>query len=355
MSNNILILAPFPDHRYKLDGMISRIKHIDNIFNKIERTYLYVSFFKNKRKYFLKSGNVKIYELNLFFHFSSILKILFNSNKLYIHSIYQIRHIWFLIPFYKKQKYLDFHGVVPEEIKYFGKNILSYYFMTFIEKILFKSKNLTVICVTNKMIAHLKGKYKKFKGDFILYNIFPIHLLDIKENFINHDKEINTVFIYSGSCTLWQKTDLMLDAIKKNLRDNYTFIILTSNIAEFEIMIKEKNFPKDKIILKTVNPEDLFRYYEIADYGFLLRDNNIVNRVANPTKLIEYLSSGVTPIILNPNIGDYVENGYEYISIDQFTQTETLKKRKSKKNKMVAKKMLEDNSNVDLIKIIFKN
>jgi hypothetical protein len=247
--------------------------------------------------------------------------------------------------------------VVPEELRYFGENIFSYYHMNLVEKILFSTNYLTVICVTNKMISHLKNKYKKFRGEFILYNIFPNHLTNnnIKINSIINEKENNTTFIYSGSCALWQKTDLMLDVIKENLCENYTFIILTSNIIEFEKSIKQKNIPKEKIILKTVNPEDLISYYENTDYGFLLRDDNIVNRVANPTKLIEYLASGITPIVLNPNIGDYIENGYEYISITELNPNRILQKYKSEKNRSVAQKILEDNLKIDLLKIIFKH
>jgi hypothetical protein len=357
MRNNFLILAPFPDHRYKQDGMISRIKHIDTIFNKIDRTYLYVSFFKNRRKYINQIDNVDIYELNLFLHFFLICKLILSSKKIYIHSIYQIRHIWFLIPFYKNPKYLDFHGVVPEEIKYFGGNIFSFYYMSFVEKILFSTKKLTVICVTNKMILHLKNKFLNFNGSFILYNIFPNHITDkVIENYFHTDQfENKTTFIYSGSCALWQKIDLMLDLIKENLCENYIFIILTSNIREFEKKIKLKNIPLESIILKSVKPEDLIKYYSIADYGFLLRDDNVVNNVANPTKLIEYLASGITPILLNPNIGDYMENGYEYITLDKFNRSSVFRKHKSEKNKLVAKKMLDDNLNIDLTKIIFKD
>lgn len=357
MSSNILILAPFPDHRYKHDGMISRIKHIDKIFYKIDRTYLYVSFFKNKKKYVFKKENVVIYELNLILHFSLILQILFNSEKLYIHSIYQIRHIWYLIPFYKKSKYLDLHGVVPEELKYFSNNLISSYYMALVEMIVFSTKNLTVICVTNKMILHLKAKYPKFSGEYILYNIYPSHLADINlnENTIDNTNLEYTTFIYAGSCALWQKIELMLDLIKENLNERYKYIILTSNITEFEFYLTKKNIPLNRIELKTVSPEDLFKYYNNAHYGFLLRDDNIVNSVANPTKLIEYLASGITPIVLNPNIGDYFENGYEYITVDKFRSNFIFNNIKSKKNIQVAKKMLNGNLNTDLLNYIFQS
>lgn len=350
MKNKVLILAPFPNERYKVDGMISRIKHIDNLLIDVERIYLYVSFFKNSNKVFFKEVNAEVYELNIFIHFASIIRLLFDSDRIYIHSIYQIRHIWYLIPFYKKHIYLDAHGIVPEEIKFFGGSTLNYYFMSFVERLIFKKDNLTVICVTNKMISHFRLKYKSFKGNYLLNNIFPSQLKDIKlDSELNSEFNSQITVIYSGSCAQWQQIDLMLSLIKMNLLYNYKFIILSTNVQEFLEHMKVKKIPFEKIEVKSVKPEELFSYYNLADYGFILRDNNIVNKVANPTKMIEYLSFGITPIVMNSDIGDYTTYGYEYITLDQFCSNSNLKKGKSLKNISIAKKMAEENLKIDLL------
>ena len=41
-----------------------------------------------------------------------------------------------------------------------------------------------------------------------------------------------------------------------------------------------------------------------ADFGLLLRENNIVNNVASPTKFAEYLMAGL-PVIISNGIGDF--------------------------------------------------
>lgn len=46
----------------------------------------------------------------------------------------------------------------------------------------------------------------------------------------------------------------------------------------------------------------------------------IVNKVACPTKLIEYLEHGIIPIVLQPEIGDFNKMGYRYILNDDFLE-----------------------------------
>ena len=58
--------------------------------------------------------------------------------------------------------------------------------------------------------------------------------------------------------------------------------------------------------------------YEKAQYGFTLRDEFIVNEVACPTKLIDYVKYGIIPILKFDKIGDFIENGLEYVKIEDF-------------------------------------
>ena len=58
-------------------------------------------------------------------------------------------------------------------------------------------------------------------------------------------------------------------------------------------------------------------YYMKNDCGVVLRNDNIVNRVACPTKLIDYLQYGLIPIVLSPHIGDFYNLGYKYIEYDE--------------------------------------
>ncbi|MES2427315.1 MAG: glycosyl transferase family 1 [Bacteroidota bacterium] len=349
MSKKILFLALAPNDRYKTDGVTSRMKAIDALFKDDPRTYLYISLSKNFKKYHNVTDTLEVYELNLFLHFFKIIKIFFSSPIVYSHSIYLLKNIWFLIPFYKGKFFLDAHGVVPEEIKYFKNNILSFWFMAFVEKLVFTKNNVTVICVTNTMQKYFRYKYPNFKGKFILYNIFPANLSP-NSSFKDYNKDQSDsaiTVIYSGGAASWQKIDLMLDTIEQNQANNIKYIILSLELKEFDKRIAARKINRENLQLKMVEPKELIDFYQKADFGFLLRDDNIVNQVASPTKLIEYLSYGIVPIVLAPNIGDYLNYGFEFLTLDKFDKLVKKPTTKSFKNISIAEDLLKKNGEIN--------
>ena len=346
----LLFLAPFPNERYKMDGMISRIKTIDGHFKAQQRTYLYVSLLKNRKKYYEAFENVEVFELNLFLHFFLIIRVLFSAKKIYSHSIYQIRHIWFMIPFYQGHIYLDAHGVVPEEIKYFEGSELKFRFMNMVEAILFKKEKLTVICVTNAMKKHFTQKYPNFNGSFLIYSIFPENLFQEMEAGIPAADKVT--ILYSGGNAGWQNIPLMLEVIKASKGNHFKYIILSSDLDYFKAEVAKLGLAHEDITINRVHPSELGAYYAKADYGFILRDDNVVNTVANPTKLVEYLSYGIIPVVLTPNIGDYLENGYEYILYTSINKSLKKPLGKNLKNISIAQKLIKDNAAISLAALV---
>lgn len=67
-----------------------------------------------------------------------------------------------------------------------------------------------------------------------------------------------------------------------------------------------------------VDAGEYFTINRARQYGFTLRDDIIVNEVACPTKLIDYVKYGIIPILKSDKIGDFVENGLEYVRIEDF-------------------------------------
>jgi len=60
----------------------------------------------------------------------------------------------------------------------------------------------------------------------------------------------------------------------------------------------------ESIAVKTVSPEDITIELTPYQYGFILRDEHIMNQVSCPIKLCEYLANGVIPI-MSQGIGDF--------------------------------------------------
>lgn len=351
----ILFLAPYPTADNINDGMINRVSAVDALFDDIERTYLFVSL-RGLKKHCYTEGNVTIYNLNIIIHFWSILALIKKNKYIYIHSVYMIRLLW---PFLNNNNKitLDIHGVVPEEERDFHQHYLRGLYYSFVEKNIFK-KITNAICVTDAMRKVYESRYPWFSGKYIVYSIMPYGLKELNEQQIcdiKREKHDKIEILYSGGTQGWQNIDLMLDVIQKNLSSSIHYTILTGNKKEIEKKIEDRGISLQYINIERREPTALWKDYLMADYAFILRDENIVNKVANPTKMVEYLFYGLIPIILSPNIGDYKELGYEYLSIEDFN-VERLKKpcAMSIINRNLALNLYKKNMSIDLKNLILR-
>lgn len=183
MKDKILFLAPYPTVENSKDGMISRVKAIDVLFENVPRVYLDVSLKKYWKKERYNDGMVDVYSLNFIRHFWTLFKLMNSFTCIYCHSIYSFRFLWFFI--YKKEirVTLDIHGVVPEEQKYLNKNKWKMLYYNHLEYRVFKILN-NAVCVTNSMCNHYQDKYNWFCGKYLVYSIIPDNLHIIEDEVI---------------------------------------------------------------------------------------------------------------------------------------------------------------------------
>ena len=342
----ILFLSKYPvlDEEFR-DGFYQRVENIDNFFRDDERTYLNISLFKNAKKQFKKVDKRTELSCNFFLHFFTIFQLFKRSNIVYIQSIFNALNALLFIMILDKKYILDVHGVVPEELNMQGKKLKSKIF-NYVEKKVFNKLSIA-ITVTNRMTNHYSNKYRKSNCKFIEYAILPSHL---KKKDIEEISSDYIEVIYSGNAQVWQNVDMMLKIIKKNLNANIHYTILTGDLNTFEKKIIDYGIDPNSITLKSVQPTELEDYYKKSHYGFVLRDDILVNNVACPTKIVEYLNYGIIPIVLSENIGDFKELGYEYLSINDFNHN--VAKRKSLNNTEVIKLIYAKN-NINLRNFIF--
>lgn len=346
----ILFLSKYPQtpEEYR-DGFYQRVENIDRFFIDDQRLYLSVSLFKNFKKQVRKNEKREEVDCNLFLHFFIILGLFRKASLVYIQSIYNALYTIGFILFFKNCSVLDLHGVVPEELEMQKKQKYAIIF-SMIEKLLFSRMNVC-IAVTNRMVSHYKAKYPKSQTNYIVYAILPNHLKPYQLN-SSIETSDKIEIIYSGNAQVWQNVDLMLNTIKNNLSDKIHFTILTGDQHTFNTKIANLEVEINQITVKSVKPEELEAYYKNSHYGFVLRDDVLVNQVACPTKIVEYLNYGVIPIVLSEKIGDFKEYDYEYIFLNQLN--DTLEIRKSIKNVNVINEIYSVNS-ISLRNEIFFN
>jgi len=329
MKASILVLAPYPNERNLNDGFIQRVKKMDEFMVGNQRIYIQVSlrkFFKKERVNY--GEEVIAYRINFILHWYILLRAALSVNLIYSHTIYNLLWLSYFFRWIKAPIILDVHGTVPEEKAMEGDITQSKKYAN-IEKVCFEKID-TAIFVTESMRTHYKFKYPSLQYNAINYGIIPDHIIDANRT-VSTDilkilkerigvKDSDTVIVYSGGLHVWQNIDEMLDLINKKQNDeNIFYIFLVSNKELMLQKMAKYDFSSKRIYLDSVHPSELKNFYNIGHYGFVLRDDNVVNRVANPTKLIEYLYYGLTPIVKLQEIGDFKSFGYNYLPIDSFS------------------------------------
>lgn len=308
----ILIVGKFPNSNNEKDGMIQRIAAIDDLMKNVDRTYAHISFHRFTSLECHRSGHARIYRLNFFIHFIRLFRLVREAKIVYVHSAYNALKI---IPFYPKNKVIfDAHGIVPEELADEGRTLTSW-ILSLAERTAVRRSSL-LVSVTQRMREHFREKYGRKNSNDLIYPIIPNFTINTESrDAILQANRIPRSVIYAGGLHLWQNVDKMIAASAQNPTLSYTF--LTSEVVKLRKRLTFAHLPK--VICESVPHQAVKNYYLTHKYGYILREPILINAVACPTKLIEYIYWGVLPIVITPRIGDFNEHTLRSISLLDFT------------------------------------
>jgi len=305
----LVFLADEPTAEREQEGMTQRVKWVDEQFRDVPRVILSISPRRNlHRRQLIRSSVLTVEEVNLFLHFPRILYLALHSNLIYVHSCF---HALRALPLYLLGLPIitDMHGVVPEELQLSGKPWASR-LISVVEKIVVK-RSAAMVFVTDAMQRHFERKYS-LRNDSSSY-IIPI--LTRGGTSVGRSTRDPKLVIYAGGLHVWQRVDHMLDAVEQT-RGDFKFLFLTGEAERLRSKLNERRLTE--VDVDSVPKARVFEYYERASLGFVLREDSVINRVACPTKLVEYMWAGVIPIVEQPIIGDFRERGYKYVLVDDF-------------------------------------
>lgn len=348
----LLLLANYPSPENIHEGMSQRMIAVDRQFEKVHRTYLFVShrLYWKKEVQEVRQGVIQ-YRCNLLVHFFFILRLMRSTRTLFFHSVINMLPLLPLFPFIKKSArvILDAHGTVPEEMQLSGIRWKARLY-GISERWLFRRVDV-VIAVTQAMIRHFQSKYPSASPRYLHYAILPAHLMAGGKEVENAADTGTVQVVYSGNLQAWQHVELMLQVIKQNRSKKVVFTLLTGETKQMQQLLAKFGMETDdNLRVLTVTPDELGDYYRQAHYGFILRDDITVNRVACPTKMVEYLFYGITPIVKSPSIGDFPERGYEYIEYSDFS--EDLPPVKSETNRRLVREVMAENDRLSLLDLL---
>lgn len=322
---------PYPD-RLK-DGYFQRVKAIDSLLSKEHyRIYCDVSQSYTGKDIIHKISKntieLKVNPHNIA-HQLLVSDCVQRCKNVYYHSVlrmeFPIQRNWL-----REQniyKFFDVHGVVPEEFIYCSSDYVSSALYSDIEAQAIEQCD-TIIVVSEEMGKHLNTKYVSDHSNKIITSpIIPN--LPPAQNVKKYSPSSLPKIVYAGGAHPWQCIPKMLNAALRIIDKAEIDIFATipqdiKNIASKELL-KHPNFS-----LNTVSHDELCIIYPKYHYGFLLRENVIVNKAACPTKLLEYLAYGIVPILDFENIGDFKSLGMKFIHIKDLEEGKFLPIKKHK-------------------------
>jgi len=184
-------------------------------------------------------------------------------------------------------------GAAAAESYMRNKSILRYAALSYLEFCGLKSADL-ILFVSQTMKEYYENRFKlKLDNSYIM----PCFNNEIEKDYFYTDgKYENNVFIYAGSLAPWQCFEPTVKFYKQ-IEDMVPD-------AFFRVLVKDHETAKgilDKYGVKNyslgfVPQSEIGNEMAKAKFGFCLREDSIVNRVATPTKLSTYIAHGVMPI-----------------------------------------------------------
>ena len=221
------------------------------------------------------------------------------KSKIYIRTIDVFLRNYLQLQINKNYLIYDFRALLFAESFSRRKNY-------FIAALIFMLEMITCflanqICCVSKNLRTCLFKFFNYKKNIY---VFPCLVVNKERKKFIPSKYLakKTSFVYLGSVTGWQNFDEAVDVYKQFSKNNKTsFTVITKDKKKAIKILKNKNVSGNVLSLK--NSEVLIELQHY-DFGFLLRENNLLNNVASPIKFLEYLNCGVIPI-MNKGIGDY--------------------------------------------------
>ncbi len=121
------------------------------------------------------------------------------------------------------------------------------------------------------------------------------------------------VIVYSGTTATYQHLNDLKIPFMKVLAENDARIrlaFLSPEVEKIIVMLQRHEVDMGRTIVKSLPQEDVAEVLTACDIGVLIRKPTVVNRVANPVKIAEYLAAGL-PLIIEKGIGGVAQQAFD--------------------------------------------
>lgn len=325
----ILVLGDWPTDSRAYEGMVLRIRDVDKAFEGVPRYYLQFG-----GEFFTFPTVVEVGDKQFFvrlnsrnpWHFVFFVYLFLKARLLYVHSLLNLNSFAVktaLKVFPKKKIAIDFHGVVPEEFRFEGNFALANRFEVLERFVVLRASFFVV--VSDKMKHYLLKKHEsvlKQRNCNVAWILIPTGATtEPKYSSIQRNScGISTrefSILYSGGMQKWQSIPLVLSLFDRLSNVGYRCSFFTYKLELLKEMLLEYPALSQKLHFDHLSLDQLEFEYASQDFGVVLRDDVIVNQVACPTKIMDYLAWGLVPVVKNKNIGDFQNWGAPFVLIEE--------------------------------------
>lgn len=209
---------------------------------------------------------------------------------------------------------LDPRGIYPEEgivHRKFSPKSISYRIWKRLERLLLREAAYVVACSTS-LADHLKSICKRINVDVIPNSVDMSIFHHSRESRLTMRKKYNLdskfVSVFSGELGTWTnierlaQTFLSIQEVKKDA----ILLILTGNKRCTPDLFAPYGVDRTSIRILHLEPNEVRWYLIMGDIGLIVRNEDLVNQVAFPTKFAEYLACGL-PVLSDFNVRDIAD------------------------------------------------
>lgn len=186
-----------------------------------------------------------------------------------------------------------FQGVLPEESYMRNHSWIRCFVLELIERFALKRSCVSIL-VSDALREHYE---KKYRIDLKQYYVMPCFNAEYQEDAICEKDYGKMTFTYTGGLSKWQcidQTMALYQRIEKISGGKTKLLILTPEQDKATEMVNQYGIQNAEVAF--VHYTELPAMLRNVGFGFALREDNAVNRVATPTKLANYISNGIIPI-----------------------------------------------------------